>query len=81
MWKNASNNLYSYMCNYNFTFYDNKIVCHKIVRSINDKISEWYDHNFLTLLKVKEMNSISLLSPFLFFNQSISTLLHCIALV
>ena len=53
----------------------------KIVRSINDKISEWYDHNFLTLLKVKEMNSISLFSPFLFFNQSISTLLHCIALV
>ena len=38
----------------------------KIVRSINDKISEWYDHNILTLLKVKKMNSISLFSPFLF---------------
>ena len=53
----------------------------KIVRSINDKISECYDHNFLTLLKVKETNSILLFSPFLFFNQAISTLLHCIALV
>ena len=31
----------------------------KIVRSINDKISEWKDHNFLTLLNVKETNSIS----------------------
>ena len=36
----------------------------KIVRPINDKINEWYDHNFFTLLKVKEMNSISLFSPF-----------------
>ena len=53
----------------------------KTVPSINDKISEGYKHNFLTLLKVKGMNSISLFSPFLFFKKATSILLHCFALV
>ena len=55
----------------------------KLVRSINDKISEWYDHNFLTLLKVKEMNSISLFSPFFVLQSSYlyTVTLYCTSLI